>query len=69
MNQFMQFVAAHWAATGIGSGVLVVAFISCLPPKLPRTADEWYAYIRESLQTSIPAARHHENPTLDKEKE
>ncbi len=59
LNQFASLIGHHMAATGIGSGVLMLALISCLPERRPRTVDDWYAYIRESLQTAIPASRRH----------
>ena len=58
MHELLVFINQHMAATGVGSGVFIVALISCLPHNRPRTADEWYTFIREALQTAIPAARH-----------
>ena len=58
----MDLIAHHLTAAGFGSGVLIVALISCLPQVRPKTLDEWYAYIRHSLQTAIPAARNAELP-------
>lgn len=63
MQAFLALVMHHMTAAGFGSGVLIVALISCLPANRPKTLDQWYAYFRESLQTAIPAARHPQGPT------
>lgn len=63
MNALLQAVITHWQALGIGSGVLGVAVVSTMPEKIPATAQDCWTWIREALQTSIPAARRHENPT------
>ena len=47
----------HPMLEGVGGGALLVALISCLPVKRPRTLDDWYDYLRDSLQTAVPAAR------------
>lgn len=48
----------HPMVEGVGGGALLVAAISCLPKKMPRTPDDWYAYFRDTFQTAVPAARH-----------
>ena len=63
MHELLTLIQQHMTAAGLGSGVLFVALVSCLPVDRPKTLDQWYAYIRESLQTAIPAARHPVNPT------
>ena len=50
-------LAAHWEGYTAAATVLGIAAISCLPEVRPKTADEWYAYIRHTLQTASPAAR------------
>ena len=62
MQAFLDMVMHHLTAAGFGGGVLIVALISCLPAKRPRSVDDWYSYFREALQTAIPAARHHQDP-------
>jgi hypothetical protein len=58
----MDLIANHLTAAGFGGGVLIIALISCMPQNRPKTLDDWYAYIRHSLQTAIPAARHADSP-------
>ncbi len=66
MNSFWHQVGVliiqHLTAAGFGGGVLIVAIISSLPPNRPRTLDDWWHFMRESLQTAIPAARHPQSP-------
>ena len=43
---------------------LTIAGICTAPPLIPRTAQDWWTWIRNTVQTATPAARvNHENPT------
>lgn len=41
-------------AIGVALSALGLAAINALPPTLPRTKDEWYAYFRDTLQSAVP---------------
>ena len=65
MNLVLQNLASHWQAYGAAATALSVAAICCMPAERPRSLDAWWKWMRDSLQTAVPAARAHqaENPT------
>lgn len=60
-NHIQQNMTAILASAGI----LFVAVVSCMPPDPPSSLRDYWHWVRESLQTAIPAARrnHDQNPT------
>lgn len=62
MHEILTLLAQHATAAGFGGGALLVAAITCLPAKRPRTLDEFYAYFRDAFQTAIPAGKRHPDP-------
>ncbi len=61
MNSIGQAIAAHITANLAtiltAGGILFVAFVSCMPIDPPSSLVEYWRWVRESLQTAIPAAR------------
>lgn len=41
---------------------LAIAGVCTMPAKIPATLQEWWTWMRDSLQTAVPAARNHNNP-------
>jgi hypothetical protein len=37
---------------------LCIAAICCWPVSIPKSAQEWWTWVRDTFQTVIPAARH-----------
>lgn len=66
MNDFWHVVIRHLehhvAFYSASASALFVAGVCTMPSALPRTLQEWWTWIREALQTAIPAARHPQNP-------
>ena len=56
-----QHISDHWVVYSTAAVALSTATISCMPQKRPRAADEWWVWLRASLQTAIPA-RHNPVP-------
>jgi len=38
-------------------GLFFLAVINSMPPQIPSTVNEWYLWLRDSLQTAIPINR------------
>ena len=61
MNVFWQalvnYIGEHWEEFTAAATILGIALVSCMPANRPKSIDDWYEYIRHSLQTAIPAAR------------
>lgn len=47
----------HWQAYGAGSGVVLVAAVASIPEKPPSTLQEWWTWMRTTLQTALPINR------------
>jgi hypothetical protein len=58
MNTIISSLTAHWKAYSAAGVALFVAGVCCMPPNRPRSLDDWWTWIRDSLQTAVPAARH-----------
>ena len=62
-------IMANYVAIEAAAGVLFVAFVSNMPKTPPASMVEYWQWVRDSLQTAIPAARAQhaaqqpENPT------
>lgn len=74
MNQLLNAIAAnlyqHLTTIGVGSGVLFFAVIHNMPPEPPSSMQEYWTWVRDSLQTAIPVRQaRQQNPTQDKPKE
>lgn len=65
MNEMLNAVghnlAQHITSIGVGSGLLLFTFINCMPAHPPTSLEEYWAWVREALQTAIPA-RYHSTP-------
>ena len=57
MKDFLDTILHHLIAAGFGSGVLVIALITCWPEVIPKTAQDWWCWARETLQTIVPVKR------------
>ena len=53
----VNYIGVHWEEFTAAATVLFIAAVCCLPENRPKSVDDWYAYIRHTLQTSIPASR------------
>ena len=53
-------IERNWADYTAGLSVLFVAGVCVMPPKFPKSFQEWWTWLRDTLQTAIPAARHKE---------
>lgn len=62
MSQFFQHIAQHLAAYGFGSGLLILGLITTMPALIPKSWQDIWTWVRNALQTAVPAARH-TNPT------
>ena len=61
MNAILDNIAKNWQVYTASAGVLFVAFVSCMPKNPPASMVEYWTWVREALQTAIPAARPHIN--------
>lgn len=57
-------IAGHAEGIGIGSVVLYTAFVTAMPETPPATFAEYWAWVRNALQASLPT--HRVNPTQPK---
>ena len=62
MSAILDNITLHWVVYSTAGIALATATISCMPPKFPRGADEWWAWFRTSLQTAIPARHNPVHP-------
>jgi hypothetical protein len=53
----LQHIEKNWVAIEATGGVLFVAFVSVMPKNPPSSLAEYWQWVREGLQTAIPAAR------------
>lgn len=62
-SALMDHIQQNWVAISAAGGVLFVAVVSCMPPDPPASIRDYWHWVRESLQTAIPAARrNHTDP-------
>jgi hypothetical protein len=47
----------HLATYGIGSGVLLLGVIQHIPKAPPKSIQDWWTWMRESLMTVLPINR------------
>jgi hypothetical protein len=65
-------IKEHMAAYGIGGGVIVLAWVAHWPEKPPSSFQDWWTWVRQTLQTALPISRlstsqtHVETGPLDK---
>jgi hypothetical protein len=65
---WLDVMITQWrAALGVAEGAFIIALICTMPIMFPKTGQEWYTWIREALQTAIPAARAHREQLTQKE--
>ena len=57
-------ITRNWADYTAALGVLFVAIVSTMPIAPPTSFKDFWRWVREALQTAIPAARH---PVLPQE--
>lgn len=58
-------IVLHWQADAIGGGVLFAAIVTNMPARMPASLQDYWDWVRESLQTAIPVRRptqHNLNP-------
>jgi hypothetical protein len=53
-------IMAHWGYYTGAAGALFVAGVCTMPPNPPVSFKELWQWVRDALQTAIPAARHKE---------
>lgn len=46
----------------IGASALIVATIVTMPILIPKSLQDWWTWMRNALQTAVPAARHNQPP-------
>jgi hypothetical protein len=51
-------ILRDWKPEIEGLSVLFVAGVCVMPPAFPKSFQEWWTWLRDTLQTAIPAARH-----------
>lgn len=56
-SALLDHISQNWVPISAAAGVLFVAVVSCMPPNPPTSMTEYWRWVRESLQTAIPAAR------------
>lgn len=65
MNAIGQNLAQHLTSIGVGSGVFLFSFIHNMPEAPPSSMQEYWTWVRDSLQTAIPIRQARQaNPTL-----
>jgi len=69
MNALLDAVAynlyQHLTTIGVGSGVLFFAIVHNMPEIPPASMQEYWTWVRDSLQTAIPVRQGRNNrPTL-----
>jgi hypothetical protein len=65
MNIILQFLAAHLTAIGSICTALFVAAVCTMPADPPSTIRQCWCWLRDTLQTAVPAARHRDaTPTV-----
>lgn len=63
----VRLITEHLATVfEVGSGALFIAIVSTMPKKVPTRFQDYWDWVRDSLQTAIPATRavHTEYPTV-----
>lgn len=43
-------------------GAVAIASVVTMPRAIPRSIDDLWTWMRDALQTAVPAARNHQNP-------
>ena len=75
MNCFWQFVCQVWltisnhiAANGGAYGTAAIALglsvAKNIPPQFPKSLQEWWTWMRDSIQTALPISRSNSTPIL-----
>ena len=65
---FASSIAQHAQAWGVGGGVVILAFVARWPATIPKTAQEWWTWIRATFQTALPIPHNlSENPSKPEE--
>lgn len=50
-------IERNWEIYTTAAGALFVAGICMMPETFPKTAQDWWSWMRNTLQTAVPAAR------------
>lgn len=53
----------HLTSIGVGSGVLFFAVVHNMPENPPASMQEYWTWVRDSLQTAIPVRQARPHPT------
>ena len=59
-NAVMQHLASNAQVYGTAAVALAIAVVKSMPPEIPRSLQDLWTWLYESLQTVVPAPR---NPT------
>ncbi len=54
LNAIGQNLLQHLTSIGVGSGVLFFAIVHNMPENPPTSMQEYWTWVRDALQTSIP---------------
>lgn len=61
MNSTLALIATHiernWEIYTAAMGALFVAGVCMMPESFPKNAQDWWSWLRNTLQTAVPAAR------------
>ncbi len=52
-----QNIARHAQAYGVGGELIVLSFVAHWPETIPRTAQDWWNWVRSTFQTALPINR------------
>lgn len=53
-----QHIASNLGIYFTTFGAILIAGIATMPERIPGSLQDWWAWVRNALQTAIPAARH-----------
>ena len=65
LKLMQQHLIANWEGYMALFSAICIASVCMMPEKIPSSFQDWWTWLRNTLQTAIPAARHHPNPPTD----
>lgn len=70
LDAIQQHILKNMPEYVIGISALSIATVVTMPPLIPKSLQDWWNWIRNALQTAIPAARSaREKAEINKDKE
>jgi|GEM_PF-4594831 hypothetical protein len=57
MNILWNRIASHWQAVLTAAGILYAAFVTSMPEHPPQKFEDYWAWVRSALQSSLPIHR------------